>query len=255
MRALSKVLAAGMAALSFFPSAAYADSTAATLVYDFTYSSKQSIQARDSGNSIESVDTENESLSGGNADNGISHYGGYLDDKGTMTVQVVGTEQDGGLVVNISEAGQQVRRASAATCVVYGNTRVLCDPNKTVYTEEYTLLRFLGGKFVDPSQLDANKHWALTGLSSPGLAVSADYSLNSNDNGQMEIGEKRIVKASGAGHLTTDIEAKIGYDFNRSLPVSVNEYAAQYTDGGLKGTSTTIYQTTLQLVSDTAGKT
>ena len=97
-----------------------------------------------------------------------------MDDKGTMTVHV-GKEQDGGLVVNISEAGQQTRRAPAATCVVYGNTRVICDPNKTVYTEEYTLLRFLGAKFVDPNQLDANKHWAVTGLSNPSLTVTADY--------------------------------------------------------------------------------
>jgi len=254
MYTLSKVwAAAGLASLSFAPSAAYAGSAGPTLVYNFTYSSNQSIQARDSSDSAESVNTQTQGLAGGT--NGISHYNGALDDKGTMTVQVVGTEQDGGLVVNISEAGQQTRRAPAATCVAYGNTRVICDPNKTVYSEEYTLLRFLGGKFVDPSQLDANKHWAATGLSGPGLTVSADYTINGNDNGQMQIGEKRIVKASGAGHLTTDVETKIGYDFNRSLPVSVDEYAAQYTDGGLKGTSTTIYQTTLQLVSDTMAKT
>jgi hypothetical protein len=255
MYTLNKVLAAGIAALSFAPCAAYADSTPTTLVYNFTYSSKQAIQARDSADNAEPIDVATQSLAGGTANNGISHYGGALDDKGTMTVQVIGTEQDGGLVVNISEAGQQTRRAPPATCVVYGNTRVICDPNKTVYTEEYTLLRFLGAKFVDPNQLDANKHWAATGLSNPSLTVTADYSINGNNNGQMQIGEKRIVKASGVGHLTTDVETKIGYDFNRSLPVSVDEYAAQYTDGGLKGTSTTIYQTTLQLVSDTMAKT
>jgi hypothetical protein len=237
--------------MSFAPSAVYAGTAGPTLVYNFTYSSNQSIQARDSSDSAEAVNTGG--LAGGT--NGISHYNGSLADKGTMTVQVVGTEQDGGLVVNISEAGQQTRRAPAATCVVYGNTRVICDPNKTVYTEEYTLLRFLGGKFVDPNQLDANKHWTATGLSNPSVTVTADYSINSNDNGQMQIGEKRIVKASGVGHLTTDVETKIGYDFNRSLPVSVDEYATQYTDGGMKGTSTTTYQTTLQLVSDTTANT
>jgi hypothetical protein len=256
MSSSNKVLvAAAIAALSFAPSPAYADSTATTLVYNFTYSSKQSIQARDSGDSAESIDVATQELAGGTGNNGISHYGGVLDDKGTMTVEVIGTEKDGGLVVNISEAGQQTRRAPAATCVVYGNTRVICDPNKTVYTEEYTLLRFLGAKFVDPNQLDADKHWAATGLGGPSLTVLADYTINGNNNGQMQIGEKRIVKAYGVGHLTTDVETKIGYDFDRSLPISVNEYAAQYTDGGLKGTSTTIYQTTLQLVSDTVGKT
>ena len=253
---LSKIAAAAAiaAALSLGPIAGFADSSVGQLVYNFTYSSNQQIAARDSGNGIESVDTETDYLAGGSADNGISHYGGAVTDKGTMTVQVIGTEQDGGLVVNISEAGQQTRRAPPATCVVYGNTRVLCDPNKTVYTEEYTLLRFLGGKFVDPNQLDANKHWTATGLNAPGLAVAAEYAINSNNSGQMQIGEKRIIKASGVGHLTTDVETQIGYDFNRSLPVSVNEYATQYTDGGLKGTSTTIYQTTLQLVSDTVAQ-
>jgi hypothetical protein len=254
MLKIQEILAAGATAVMLLaPAAARADSTPTTLVYNFTYSSKQAIQARDSSDNVESIDVATQELAGGS--NGISHYGGALDDKGTMTVQVVGTEQDGGLVVNISEAGQQTRRAPAATCVVYGNTRVICDPNKTVYTEEYTLLRFLGQKFVDPNQLDANKHWAATGLSNPSLTVTADYSINGNNNGQMQIGEKRIVKATGVGHLTTDVETKIGYDFNRSLPVTVDEYAAQYTDGGLKGTSTTIYQTTLNLVSDTMAKT
>jgi hypothetical protein len=256
MYKLSKAAAAaGIAALALGPLDANADSTSATLVYNFTYSSNQKIQARDSDENAETSATGmgGTALSGGT--NGISHYGGALSDKGTMTVQVVGTEQDGGLVVNISEAGEQTRRASPATCVVYGNTRVICDPNKTVYTEEYTLLRFLGLKFVDPSQLDANKHWTPTGLSAPGMVVAADYTINSNNNGQMQIGEKRIIKAAGVGHLTTDVETKIGYDFNRSVPMSVDEYAAQYTDGGLKGTSTTIYQTTLNLVSDTMAKT
>ena len=254
---MSKItaVAAITASLSLAPTVVFADSPPVQLVYNFTYSSNQQIAARDSSNSIESVDTEMLELAGGTADNGISHYGGAVSDKGTMTVQVIGTEQDGGLVVNISEAGQQARRAPAATCVVYGSTRVICDPNKTVYTEEYTLLRFLGGKFVDPSQLDANKHWTATGLNGPALVVSADYTINGNNNGQMQIGEKRIIKASGVGHLTTDVETKIGYDFNRGLPTSVDEYATQYTDAGLKGTSTTIYQTTLRLVSDTVGKT
>jgi hypothetical protein len=250
---------AAVAAAFSVPFAARADSTAYQLVYQFTYSANQQVAARDSANSVEDYGGPSKNGAGNDQmpaqSSAISHYSGALTDKGTMTVQVVGTEQDGGLVVNISEAGQQTRRAPPATCVVYGNTRVLCDPNKTVYTEEYSLLRFLGGKFVDPGQLDANKHWTATGLSGPGLAVSADYTINSNNNGQMQIGEKRTVKASGVGHLTTDVETKIGYDFNRSVPVSVDEYATQYTDGGLKGTSTTIYQTTLQLVSDTVGKT
>ena len=170
-----------------------------------------------------------------------------------MTVEIVKKQADGAMVVMISEQGEQIRRASPAECVVYGNTHVICDPNKTVYTEEYTLLRFLGGNFVDPSQLDANRHWVVTqdnGLDN----VRADYTINSNNNGMMSIGEKRSVKEYGVGHLTTNVETKIGYNFKQSVPTSVDEYADQYTDSGLKGTSRTIYQTTLNLVSDSVAK-
>jgi hypothetical protein len=182
----------------------------------------------------------------------MSHYGGNLADKGTMTVDILQKQPDGTLVVSISEAGENIRRATAAECVVYGNTHVLCDPNKTVYTEEYTLLRFLGLNFVDPNQLDASRHWSVVENSGDGVTVHADYAINSTSGGMMQIGEKRSVKATGSGHLTTDVESKIGYDFTRLVPVSVEEYATQHTDAGISGTSTTTYQTTLSLISDTA---
>jgi len=216
------------------------------LVYNFTYSANQNITARDSG-SAESQDAQG-NFTG--TSSGMNHYGGSLTDKGTMTVRVTGRQPDGGLIVSISEQGENVRKAPAATCVVYGNTNVICDPNKTVYTEEYTLLRFLGANFVDPNQLDANKHWRIGPSTSMGETVQADYAIQSNNNGSMQIGETRKIVQSGAGKLETDVETKIGYDFNRTVPTSVNEYATQRTDSGLSGTSTTTYQTTLSLVSD-----
>ncbi|HZV76925.1 MAG TPA: hypothetical protein VFF63_04080 [Candidatus Babeliales bacterium] len=235
------------------PAVVRADASMGQLVYNFTYSANQSITARDSANSLENP-SEGGGLAGG-SNSGESHYAGNLTDKGTMTVEIVKKQPDGTLVVTISEQGENTRRAPAAECVVYGNTHVLCDPNKTVYTEEYTLLRFLGANFVNPSQLDASRHWSIVENSGDGMSVQADYTINSNNSGIMQIGEKRSVKESGAGHLTTDIETKIGYDFTRSVPTSVDEYATQYTDSGLNGTSRTTYQTTLQLVSDTMAKT
>ena len=139
---------------------ARADQSAGTLVYNFTYSANQAIQARDSSDSAQGYGGPN--ANGGNdtlQTNGISHYGGTLTDKGTMTVDIKGRQADGGLIVSISEQGENLRKAPPATCVVYGNTNVICDPNKTVYTEEYTLLRFLGANFIDPNQIDPNKHW------------------------------------------------------------------------------------------------
>ena len=154
----------------------------------------------------------------------------------------------------ISEQGENIRRSPPAECVVYGNTNVICDPNKTVYTEEYTLLRFLAGNFVDPSQLDANKRWQIVqDVNSD--HVTANYIIDSNTGGMMQIGEQRTIKETGAGHLTTDITTKIGYDFARLVPTSVDEYAQQYTDSGIGGSQRTIYQTTLQLVSDSMAKT
>jgi hypothetical protein len=230
-----------------------APSSMGTLVYYFTYSSNQNITARDSTTNVEGVLSHMGAtgLSGGT--NGISHYNGNLADKGTMTVDVIGQESDGGLVVKISEQGENIRRASPATCVVYGNTNVLCDPSKTVYTEEYTLLRFLGPKFVNPSQIDADKQWSFS-QSKEGETVAATYTLDSNANGVMQIGETRTIKAVGAGHLETDVSTKIGYDFNRSVPTSIDEYAQQYTDAGIEGSQRAIYQTTLQLQSDTMAK-
>ena len=254
MTLIRLTIAALIAPLWMLPSIARADTAMGQLVYNFTYSAKQNIAARDAADSAESYVN---GAKGGTAlapgGNGISGYGGTLTDKGTMTVQIVKKQADGALVVMISEQGEQLRRASPAECVVYGNTHVICDPNKTVYTEEYTLLRFLGGNFVDPSQLDANRHWVVTqdnGLDN----VHADYTINSNDNGMMSIGEKRSVKEYGVGHLTTNVETKIAYNFKQSVPTSVDEYADQYTDSGLKGTSRTIYQTTLSLVSDSLAK-
>jgi hypothetical protein len=233
---------------------AHADTTAGQgqLVYHFSYSASQNITARDSADNAETINPLTATLTGTN--NGISHYGGTLTDKGTITVDVVKKQPDGAMVVMISEQGENVRRAPPAECVVYGNTHVICDPNKTVYTEEYTLLRFLGQNFVQPSQLDASKHWTIVQNSGDGMAVNADYAINSNNNGMMQIGEKRTVKDTGAGHLTTNIETKIGYDYSRLVPTSVDEYAQQFTDAGIRGSQKSIYQTTLDLVSDTMTK-
>src|SRR5579871_3453215 len=133
------VIAATAAGLLASSATVRAVTTEKELVYSFSYGSEQNITARDSSDSSESVDSRSGSLIGAN--NGLSHYKGSLSDKGTITVQVVRKQTDGGLIVSISEQGENTRRAPAATCVAYGNTSVICDPDKTVYPEEYTLLQ------------------------------------------------------------------------------------------------------------------
>lgn len=246
-------ITATLAALSLAPAGVRADTTMGTLVYHFSYSSQQRITARDSATPAENTD-ENGNMAGGTANNGQAQYTGALTDKGTMTVEVIRQQPDGALVVMISEQGENIRRAPAAECVVYGNTNVICDPNKTVYTEEYTLLRFLGGNFVDPNALDAQRHWQIV-QNTPTLNVKADYTISGNNNGIMQIGETRSLRDPKGGSLTSDIQSKIGYDFKRSVPLTVDEYVTQRHDNGVVGTSTTIYQTTLNLLSDTMAKT
>src|SRR5581483_6881282 len=230
--------------------------TTTQLVYNFTYSANQSISSRDSSNPAQSYGPPGVAgapsagavavgMPTPQQSTGIEHFGGTLTDKGTMAVEIEGRQADGGVIVSITEQGQNVRRAPPATCVVYGNTNVLCDPSKTVYTEEYTLLRFLGANFVDPNQIGLNKRWTIGPSTSQGQTVQAAYSIAGNDNGNMKIDETRKVVLIGSGKLETDIESKIGYDYNRTVPTSVDEYATQRTDSGLNGTSTTTYQTTL----------
>lgn len=251
------LFAAGTLAMIGAPLAVRADSTAAQpegkLVYSFSYSAKQNVTARDSANGAQGIGAPDANGTDPIQSNGLSHYGGNLTDKGTMTVEVVRTQPDGALVVNISEAGENIRRAPPATCVVYGNTNVICDPNKTVYTEEYTLLRFLAANFVNSDALDAKRHWQIQ-QDSGEHNITADYTISSNNNGMLQINEVRSVRQRSGGSLTTDIQSKIGYDSKRTIPMAVDEYVTQRHDDGVQGTTTTIYQTTLSLVSDTMAK-
>jgi hypothetical protein len=241
--------AAATAGASAAPTAAPAASGPIRhLVYSFTYGSQQSITARDSANPAEDP---NFNPGGGS---GASHYSGSLGDIGTMTVNVLREQPDKGLVLTISEQGENIRKAPAATCVVYGNTEVICDPNKTVFPEEYTLLRFLGSNFVDPNNLDAQKQWSLE-QTGAGMDIKSDYTILNDVNGLMSISETRKISQPGKENVTTNVESKIGYDFNRLVPTSVNEYVTRRTDNGVQGTSVTIYQTQLKLVTDSMAKT
>lgn len=235
------------AALLSSPGVAIAVLTSNQLVYAFTYSSVQDVYARDSQNPAEAIDP------GDRNGSGTSHYHASLTDKGTMTVRIERQQSDGGLIVAISEQGQQ-RRTPPATCVVYGNTRAICDPNMTVYPEAYALLRFLGTNFVDPNQLDTNRHWVVP-QPSRSLDITADYTINGISNGIMHITENRQLRPTGAGSQTTDVQTNIAYDYSRSVPTSVDEYVTQRLDNGVTGTTRTVYQTTLTLVDSTAAAT
>lgn len=219
------------------------------LVYSFTYGSKQTVGARDT----------NAYSTNGNGDmtpgqgSRMSQYEGALGDKGTMVVDVIREQPDKGLVVVVSENAELTRKAPPATCVVYANTEVICDPNKTVNPEEYTLLRFMAQNFVDPNVLDAKKHWGYD-TESGGTALQADYTIVSSSGQMMTIDEVRKIKREGTQGLTTSIQSKIDYDFGHAVPTAIDEYVTQRASQGAGSTATTIYQTDLKLVSDSLAK-
>lgn len=206
------------------------------LVYSFSYeASQQGAVTNDPGST------------------GRRNYSGALGDKGTITVDVLKEAEDHGLVVVVSEQGQDTRNGASVKCAVYGNTNVFCEPNKPVTNEEYTLLRFLGANFIDPGQIDPKQHWSVSQRSGS-TSLTADYTIKTNDNGVMTIGEKRHLENTAEGTTTSDIETTLDYNYNRLLPTSIDEYSIVRRQGGTEDTAETTYQTTLRLISDSMAK-
>jgi hypothetical protein len=202
------------------------------LVYSFTYESNQhGTVPNDPGTS------------------GAHSYNGRLGDRGTITVDVLREAGDRGLVVVVSEQGNDTRSAAPANCAVYGNTQVACDPSKPTNSEELTLLRFLGANFVDPAKVDDKSHWAIS-VAGGGLVAKADYIITSNTDGMLSITESRRVENGGLGDDTTDVQTKLTYNGRMQVPTSIDEYATERKNSGIQGISTTVFQTTLRLVSD-----
>ncbi len=225
------------AALGSVSAAARADTPALRhLVYSFTFESKQNgTVPNDPGTS------------------GASTYTGNLDDTGNITVDVLREAPDRGLVVIVSERGDRTRTGEATACAVYGNTNVACDPSKKVNREELSLLRFLGANFLDPARLEGKQHWSVSEKKT-GDTMSADYTIEKSDGDVMAIGETRHVEDTSQGVTTFDAETKIDYVASRLLPTTIDEYATEQRHAGVNGIYTTVYQTTLKLVSDSMAK-
>lgn len=199
------------------------------LVYTFTWGTANSTEVHVSGLGNGSPVSANTPNQVGNP-TGISSFSASNSDKGSITVDVLREQpNDHGLVVTVSERAQDTRSAVPATCVVFGNTDVICDPNAKINYEELTLLRFLGANFVDPGQIDAKQHWKV-GESNGTYSISADYTIAKNVNGALTISEDRIVRPTKAA--TSTIDATIGYDFNRQIPTAITEYAIERSEVG-----------------------
>jgi len=160
---------------------------------------------------------------GGGTGSGITHYGAGNSDKGTITVDVLGVQPDTGLIVNVSEQGRGDRSAEPAMCVVYGIGSVVCDSSKKVNEEEMSLLRVLGRNFVNPSQLDAKRHWQNIEAMAGGKETN-DYTIASDDtNGMLGIDYLRVLTIEGANGYRADTRGTLSYNQKLSVPVLLKE--------------------------------
>lgn len=209
------------------------------MVYSFTWGTSSDLTLQSSGI--------------GTGGSGMNEYKGANSDQGTIDVDVLREQPDHGLVVTLSETAQKTRSAKPATCVVYGTTIFMCDPNKTEHDEELTLLRFLGPNFIDPALIDAKNHWRVSSSDAHGYSVTADYTITKNDNGIVTVVENRVIEAThGIGGQTT-ISSTIHYNLAKTLPTYVREYAVAQRSEGANRYVTVKTETVLRLVSDSLG--
>lgn len=230
---ISPALAAGAPAA---PSSAAPPAPMRTLVYAFMYNVKQTGEVTNDPGST-----------------GSRTYSGNLNDSGTITVGVMREASDRGLVVVVSEKAKDSRSADPAECAIYGNTNVLCEPGKTVNSEEYAILRFLASNFIDVNQVDEHFRWQVD-MGNDKSSFKATYSIVNIDTGVLSIDETRNVTQRGTGVTTYDIQTKLKYNAARLLPLDIQEYAIERQQGGIQATSTATTQTTLSLVSDSLPK-
>lgn len=164
---------------------------------------------------------------------GTSNSSGSNGDRGQIIVDVMAVQPDTGLVVRISESARNTRTAEPAMCVTYGNGQFVCESDKKINEEEYTLLRLLGKGFVNRSQIDAKHHWAY-GTDSAASAETSDYTLDSDKDGILGIALSRQQRVKGAQGYTATTEGKITYNERMSVPLSDTEDTVTRQEGGTR---------------------
>ncbi len=220
------------------------------LVYSFTWGTTNNTEVHTSG--IGTVGNPGGAgMNGSGSASGMVSSTGGASDKGTIVVDVLRAQPGNGLVVTVSEEAAERRSAPVATCVVFGDTTVVCDSTKKINAEELTLLRFLGSNFVDPNTIDAQQHWQERAQSSTRVATT-DFTIAKNANGVMTIDESGTIRdTAGARPQTSDLTGTIGYDFGRTVPTSIDEYSIVRSEQGDQY-ATIKTQTVLQLTSDSS---
>ena len=234
-----------------------ASPTVRHVVYGFTWGTNSNTEVHTSGLPDSAAGGGGSSMGAPPGNNGsasgIASYGGGTSDKGTIAVDFQRQQPDGGYVVSISEQALERRSAPAATCVVYGDLTVVCDPNKKINAEELSLLRLLGSNFVDPNGIDAKQHWQYS-QQNPNSSAIWDFTIAKNANGVMTIDEAATLRnTAGARPQTSQVTGTVGYDFSRTIPTSIDEYSILHSEQG-EQYQTVKTETVLTLKSDSSAK-
>jgi len=248
MRFARAALAAALVGLAL--GAAPSPAPVRRLVYTFTYTNVATMTEHDSGISASSA-------AGNSARapiSGVAESQAADSDLGTIAVDVIREQPDTGLIVSISEQAHNRRSAPSATCAVYGNTNVICDPDVRVNTEELALLRLLGSNFVDVDQIDAKNHWRVD-QSGRHLSDVADFSIDKNDDGILRISSVRVLREIDAIGFVSTTNGTITYDNARAVPTLIVEDETTRQGSGVGSYNTVRTQTSLTLLHDSAAKT
>jgi hypothetical protein len=210
------------------------------LVYNFTVGVQNDTHDTDSQLKMNNV-------SGGDVlGTGDTSYMGVGSDKGTIPVDVMGVEPDGGLVVKVSENGQNNRRATPVECVVYPTTNVICASGE-VYPEELAVIRTLSPTFFDPSLEDAQHHWH---QGSTAAGVSLDFTAGTAAGTIIPISETDDEKVLGGQGSTLHGTDTYSYDMAKSVATQLKEYDTVRKQLGPGQYSNIIIDITAQLATD-----
>jgi len=222
------------------------------LVYAFTYSTRGDLVEQTSGlngGAMQGVNSSNAPA----PTSGMEHYAAQNDDQGTITADVTSVQSDGGLAIDVSEAARITRSAEPTTCVVYGDTNMICDPSKKLTEEEYSLLRFLGRQFVDQGRLDAKAHWQIE-TPVPGATATSDFTIAGGSPQAYTIVETTVAHIHGSQPFTTTTEGRIVYDALKTVPLAIHQDSIERDERAPDMNNTQHTQIDLTLQSDSLAK-
>jgi hypothetical protein len=179
---------------------------------------------------------------------GDEQHLGVASDTGTIAVDVLGVQPDGGLLVSISEAGRNYRKAAPMTCAVYPTAKIACAGE--VFPEEAAVLTTLSPTFFDPSHLDSKNHWHEDG-GVPGLSL--DFTASAPSGNVVTIAEDRNQSFSNGLGGTVHGSATFTYDTVKRVTTALKAYDTERPPQGQPGQYTNIvYDITATLVTDNA---